>query len=232
MRILAVDTTSAHGSVALLSGSALTGMLGFSTARPEHAERLLPSMELLLKRAGSSLDEVEAFAVASGPGSFTGLRIGIAAVEGLAYTLGRPAVAVSVLEATAYRYRHRRGRLVCFLDAYRGEIYGAVYDSDGESVRLVSEPVCESPESFLDSVLLEPVELIAGSGTVSHRELLRERLPASVSVPAPSPFLAEEIARLGGERLERGEHAPLGGLDAFYIRPPEAVRNQQRARST
>ena len=232
MHLLAVDTTSAHGSVALVADDAVRGLFGLSTSRPEHAERLIPSVDYLLKRTGARLDEVEAFAVASGPGSFTGLRIGIAAVEGLAYTLGRPAVAVSVLEATAYKYRHCRGRLLCLLDAYRGEVYGAVYQSDGESVHLVGEPTCEAPEAFLEQALSEPATLVAGSGTLRHRPLLDDMLPEGVTIAKPSFFLAEEIARLGRERLLRGEHAPLGGLDAFYIRPPEAVRNRMRESQT
>ena len=229
MLVLAVDTTtttgSAHGSLALLDDHALRGAMSFRTAKPRHAESLLPSVDYLLARVEAKLDDVQGFAVAVGPGSFTGLRIGIAAVEGLAYTLERPAVGVSTLEATAFRYRHRRGLLVALIDAYRGEVYGASYRSDGESIEQASEPTCMPPKDFLDS-LSEPPELVAGNATVSYRDVLEAHLPESVTIAEPSLFIAEEVARLGTRKLEAGERAPLGGLDALYIRPSEAERSR------
>lgn len=227
MLVLAVDTTSAHGSMALLDADALRGVLAFRTAHPRHAESLLPSMDYLLAQVGVELHDVEGFAVAVGPGSFTGLRIGIAAVEGLAYSLERPVVGVSALEATAFRYRHRRGMLAAALEAYRGEVYGASYRSDGERIEPASEPTCLPPTDFLDS-LPEPPELIAGSATVRYHDVLEAHLPDTVTIAEPSLFIAEEIARLGAAELGAGKHAPLGGLDALYIRPSEAERNRAK----
>ena len=223
MLVLAVDTTSAHGSLALLDDHALRGAMAFRSAQPRHAETLLPSVDYLLARLEAKLDDVEGFAVAVGPGSFTGLRIGIAAVEGLAYTLERPVVGVSTLDATAFRYRHRRGLLVALIEAYRGEVYGASYRSDGESIEQASEPTCMPPKDFLDA-LAELPDLVAGSATVRYRDILDAHLPENVTVAEPSLFIAEEIARLGTRKLEAGERAPLGGLDAFYIRPSGGER--------
>ena len=231
MLVLAVDTTTsttttgAHGSLALLDDHALCGVMAFRTAQPLHAETLLPSVDYLLAQSEAKLDDVQAFAVAVGPGSFTGLRIGIAAVEGLAYTLDRPAVGVSTLDAIAFRYRHRRGLLVALIEAYRGEVYGASYQSDGESIQQASEPTCMPPKDFLDS-LSEPPELVAGSATVSYRDVLDANLPQSVTIAEPSLFIAEEVGRLGTRKLEAGERAPLGGLDALYIRPSGAERDK------
>jgi tRNA threonylcarbamoyladenosine biosynthesis protein TsaB len=227
MLALAVDTTSAHGSIALLDDDALRGMAGFRTAQPRHAESLLPSVDDLLAHVGAELADVDGFAVAVGPGSFTGLRIGIAAVEGLAYSLDKPAVGVSALDATAFRYRHRRGLLVAMLEAYRGEVYGATYRSDGEAIEPASEPVCMPPKEFLESIPATP-ELIAGTATVSYRGVVDAELPERVTVAEPSFFIAEEVARLGAKHLEAGQRAPLGGLDALYIRPSEAERNLGR----
>ena len=188
-------------------------------------------MDFLLVQVGAKLDDVEGLAVAVGPGSFTGLRIGIAAVEGLAYSLDRPVVGVSTLDATAYRYRYRRGILAAVLDAYRGEVYSASYRSDGESIEPESGPACLPLKDFLDSLRgsREPLELIAGSATLSYRGVLDEHLPGGVTIAAPSFFIAEEIARLGALRLDAGERAPLGGLDALYIRPSGAERNLSKA---
>ena len=108
MKILAVDTTSLAGSVALLEDDVLRGLVGFSTV-PGHAERLLPTVDSMLAGLSLSLSDLDGFAVAVGPGSFTGLRIGISTVEGLSYSTGRPVVGISSLEATAHRYRYRPG---------------------------------------------------------------------------------------------------------------------------
>lgn len=232
MLVLALDTTSAHGSMALLDGSALRGIVGFRSAQPRHAEDLLPSVDHLLARVDCALDGLQGFAVAIGPGSFTGLRIGVAAVEGLAYALDRPVVGVSTLEATAFRYRHRRGLLVAMIEAYRSEIYGAAYDSNGDSGRepleAVVEPTCMAPARFLDSLPRTP-ELVAGSGTVRYRSVIEESLPPTVTIAEPSLFIAEEIARLGARKLAAGERAPLGGLDALYIRSSDAERHLAQA---
>lgn len=224
MLVLAVDTTSAHGSVAVLDDDALLGLLAFRTAHPRHAENLLPTVEHLLEQVGVALDELDGFAVAIGPGSFTGLRIGIAAAEGLAYALERPVVGVSSLEATAFRYRHRRGVLVAILEAYRGEVYAAAYQSDGEVLQAQAEPTCMKVKDFLLSLPDAP-ELVAGTATISYREVLHDIIDPRVTIAAPSFFIAEEVARLGAAKLAAGEHAPLGGLDALYIRPSEAERN-------
>jgi tRNA threonylcarbamoyladenosine biosynthesis protein TsaB len=227
MRILAVDTTGAHGSVALLDGRELRGILGIASESPHHAENLLPSVDDLLGRLGLSLERIEGFAVAIGPGGFTGLRIGIAAVEGLAFATGRPAAGVSALEATAFRYRHLDGLLVSFIEAYRGEIYGALYRPEGGRLTLLADPVCQAPEEFLDS-LPEPPAIVAGTGTLRYRALVTSRFGETV-VAEPSFFLAEEVGRLGLARLEAGLGSPLGALEALYLRPSDAERNRGAA---
>ena len=223
---MAVDTTSAHGSMALLKDDELEGILGFRTARSRHSEKLFVSIEALLAGVEKKIEDVEAFAVAIGPGSFSGLRVGIAAVEGLAYALDRPAVGVSTLDAVAHRYRCCRGPIVALVEAYRGEVYGACYTSDGAALSPVGEPRCARPDRFLDELPEEP-ELIAGSAIATHRALLEARYPSGVTFAQPSLFIAEEVARLGANKLARGERARLGGLDALYIRPSYAQLNQK-----
>lgn len=232
MLVLALDTTSAHGSLALLDGMALRAVMGFRTAQPRHAEGLLPFVDQITTQVGATLKDIQGFAVAVGPGSFTGLRIGIAATEGLAYTLDRPVVGVSTLDATAYRYRHRRGLLVAMIEAYRSEVYGASYVSDGMSLVMASEPVCMGAGSFMESVMDSgpaPVELVAGSGVDRYRSMIEERVTGLTTLAEPSLFIAEEIARLGAGMLDAGERAPLGGLDALYIRSSDAERNLAKA---
>jgi tRNA threonylcarbamoyladenosine biosynthesis protein TsaB len=220
MKLLAVDTTSYAGSVAILDGDELRGLIGIH-AVPGHAERLLPTIDSLLRELALSLREIEAFAVAAGPGSFTGLRIGISTVEGLAYSLGRRVVGVPSLEATAYRFRYRSGLVASFLDARRGEVFAALYRADGHRLDTVFDPVCEKPERFLSRLPPGPV-LIAGSGTLTYKELLENY--TCVQAADPAFFLAEDVGRIGRDIIRAGRAARLGGLEAIYLRPSDAEK--------
>lgn len=220
MKVLAVDTTSNSGSAAILDGDVLKGYMGFSR-KPGYAEKLLPTVEQLLEELSLRLSEIDGLAVAAGPGSFTGLRIGIATMEGLAYATGRPIVGVSSLEATAYRYRYRTGFVASFLDARRKEVFGALYRTDGRELQLEIEPVCESPEKFISRLPEEPI-LLAGAGTLVYRELVCQQSDRDLQLAAPSFFLAEDVARLGSKRLRQGDTTALGKLEAIYLRASDA----------
>ena len=228
MRLLAVDTTSAHGSIAVLEGDTIRGRARFQPP-PGHAQRLLPELDRLLVSLGLSLGDVDAFAVAVGPGSFTGLRIGIASVEGLAFGTGRPVVGVSTIEATAYRYRSRGGLVAPFLDARREEVFGALFRTDGGTFSTIVAPVCERPEDFLARlarVARVPREtiLFAGGGLELYGAVVREVLGDLAELAEPVLDLAEEVGRIGRKRLEEGEAAPLGSLRAEYMRASDGEK--------
>jgi tRNA threonylcarbamoyladenosine biosynthesis protein TsaB len=178
----------------------------------------------MLSHLDLTLENLDGYAVAVGPGSFTGLRIGIASVEGLAFASGRPAVGVSALDATAYRFRHLRGLIVALIEAYRGEVYAAAYRSDGTELTPVGRPVCERPERFLDSLPERPAR-VAGTALLRHAHLISSRWDSSILAEA-SFFLGEEVARLGAAELEAGRSAKLGGLEALYLRPSDAERGR------
>ena len=217
MLVLSVDTTSVRGSVAILDDEALVASAGFVTKLPRHAENLLPQVDYLLSELGVKLRDVNAFAVGSGPGSFVGIRIGIASVLGFAYSCGRPAVGVSVLDATAYNYRHFNGDVCVMLDAYRGEVYGACYRCDGQASICVTEPVCMTPQRFVDKLPKMP-GLLVGSGSVTHRKVLKPILSENVVFTESNPFLAESVGRIAALRIEKGE---VDDPKAIYIRSSE-----------
>ncbi len=189
-----------------------------------HAQTLLPAIDRLLERGRLALASVEGLAVAAGPGSFTGLRIGIAAMEGLAFALERPIVGVSTLDALAFGYRQRGLPVAAFIDARRGEVFAGFYRSDAEA-RWHCElgPVCEAPRAFLRRLGSGPL-LIAGSAVPVYRELIRETLGAAAELGEGPLHLAQEIALLGDRALQEGRSAPLGGIQAIYLRPSDAER--------
>lgn len=217
--VLAVDTTSAFASLALLRNGRLDGIVGISYG-PNHSERLLPVLDRFLSDRGLNINNISGFAVSVGPGSFTGLRIGIAAVEGLAFATGCPCVGVSALDATAHRYRYHSGLIAVMSDAYRGEIYGAIYRSNGKAVSMVQEPTCDLPKRFVEKLPIEPI-LFTGTG-VRHIQGLERRRGEWNIIVNESYFIAEEVALIGNERLIAGEKDHLGELRALYVRPCDA----------
>ena len=203
--ILSVDTTHEYGSIAL-SGEVvpLHSPSGFAHVIYRHIRELLD-------RRGVRLDQIHCFAGASGPGSFTGVRVGLACIKGLAEAAGKPAVAVSNLEALAI-FGTAPLRAV-LLDARRGEIYGAVYDAAGRLV--VPETVGKLPE-WLASLPSGELEFISADFAA-----FSDALPAAPRVTAPRA-LAGAVARIAAVRLARAEACDPAALDANYVRRSDA----------
>jgi tRNA threonylcarbamoyladenosine biosynthesis protein TsaB len=210
--ILAVDTTSEYGSLALardgelLEEAPLHAPDGFSVV-------LYEELAELLKRHGVKLADVACFAAASGPGTFTGVRVALGCVKGLAEAMGRPAAAVSNLEAVA-RFGTGRLRGVA-LDARRGEIYGAVYDDAG---KLVTEEIVAKLGPWLEGLPAAVEEFLSNDFPL---DLKGTRFEGARVVMAPRQ-LAGVIARIAGERLARGEASDAAALDANYVRRTDA----------
>jgi len=210
--ILAVDTTSEYGSLALVrDGELLEEALLHAPA--SFSPVLYEELARLLKRHGVKLADVACFAAASGPGTFTGVRVALGCVKGLAEAMGRPAVAVSNLQAVA-RYGTARLRGVA-LDARRGEIYGAVYDEAGN---LVTDEVVAKFGPWLETLPAGVEEFLSNDLTVT---LEGTRFAGARVVMAPRQ-LAGVIARIAAERLARGEASDPAALDANYVRRTDA----------
>jgi tRNA threonylcarbamoyladenosine biosynthesis protein TsaB len=210
--ILAVDTTHEHGSLALVrAGETLGEVLlhgpeGFAHILYDHLARLL-------ERHGVNVCDVDCFAAASGPGSFTGVRIGLACVKGLAEACAKPLVAVSNLEATA---RFGGGRLrAVVIDARRGEVYGAVYDAAGlavvpETVGKFEPWLATLPEGELEFVTMDYAPALGGTRFENARVTTAPRAVAGA------------VAAIALERLREGRACDPAAADANYVRRSDA----------
>ncbi len=209
--ILALDTTSEFGSVALrchgqtVAEQTLHAPEGF-------AHLIFQAIEKLLSAAGIALDEIDCFAAASGPGSFTGVRIGLSAVKGLAEGMGKPAVGVSNLRAMS-SFGNLAHRAVV-LDARRGEVFGAVYDSN---LKIVEPEVVLKFPAWLDSLSLPSYEFIWMEGSPFRTALEGTRFAAMPQIEVPRN-LAGAVARCG----EVDEWLDPAVLDANYVRRSDA----------
>jgi tRNA threonylcarbamoyladenosine biosynthesis protein TsaB len=212
--VLAVDTTHEFGSVALAAGAeTIEELLLHAPAGFGHV--LYGHLSQLLARHGVTPAAIDCFAAAAGPGSFTGVRVGLACVKGLAEAVGKPAAGVGNLEAMA---TFGTGPLrAVVMDARRGEVYGAVFDAAG---RVVSPEVVAKFPAWLES-LPAGVEFIATDFSPFRNGLAGTRFQDVPVVTVPKA-LAAAIARIAAARWLRGELSDPAALDANYVRRADA----------
>jgi tRNA threonylcarbamoyladenosine biosynthesis protein TsaB len=212
--VLAIDTTHEHGSFALMRGDELLEELPVD-APAGFGHVLYGHLRALLDRHGVAVDAIDCFAAASGPGSFTGVRVGLACVKGLAEATARPAAAVSNLQALA---SFGGGALrAVLLDARRGDVYGAVYDA---SARIVMPEVVSKVAQWLETLPVG-VEFVASDFAVLRDALAGTRFAEAPLVTAPYA-LAGAVGRLVVARMRCGGAADPAALDANYVRRSDA----------
>jgi tRNA threonylcarbamoyladenosine biosynthesis protein TsaB len=217
MLILALDTSSAGGSAALVRDGAVVIERAGDASRT-HGERLPLELIAMLGDAGLTLAEVGAFAVVTGPGSFTGLRVGIATIQGLALAKQAPATPVSTFEALAFHARGGRHRIATWIDAHRGEVFASLYEPDGRTI--VEPPSSLAPEATLDawasSLDGDASIAFAGDGAIRYAEVIRARLGERAMMPARVPSLAAGAGLIAAADPSRAV-APHA-LFALYVR--------------
>jgi tRNA threonylcarbamoyladenosine biosynthesis protein TsaB len=220
--ILAVDTTTPDGSVALLEDGTLIAEAGAASAST-HSARLFRSVDFVLRAAGRDIRDVGAFAVAAGPGSFTGIRIGVAAVQSLAFASRKPVAPVSTLLALAVKLASGGPRLVCpLLDAKRGEIYAALFEvRKGRPVEVVPQGAYD-PDGFFARLPGRRIIAFAGSGLAANRAKLSRLARLRPRFPDRSPFIAAEVGRIGASLIRAGRGVEAASLEPIYLRRSQA----------
>jgi tRNA threonylcarbamoyladenosine biosynthesis protein TsaB len=238
MRVVGLDTASEIASVALVENGRLiaeraypdpevSGCVNAGTAKGRHAEVILPLIASLFETTAVSLNDVTGFALSIGPGSFTGLRVGLSTVKGLAYSSGVPVVGVSTLFAYAARVEDYHGFICPILDARKNEVYAALFRKSGEVIDRLTQDSITSLATVIETI--DDLEngascLFVGDGVYVHQRLLLERLGSRAIFEAPWSYwtVAATVAHLSENRFRSNDVDDLTSLIPVYLRPAEA----------
>ncbi len=222
MLTLAIDTATEVGCVCLYSSDeGLIGEVRLGTQR-RHSEKLLETVDFLLSSASISIEDLDFFTISIGPGSFTGLRVGLSTVKGLSFASGKPVVAVSTLEAFAFMMLPT-DKLICpLLDARKKEVYGAVFKQENNRlIKIVSESVAPA-EEILSAIKGETV--FFGSGALLYRDVIINYLGKKAFF-RPEPLnhpMGSMVALCGLQKAEKGEFSDPERVVPLYLRKSEA----------
>ncbi len=228
MKVLALETATLAGSIAILDD--VEGLIGEVkvSVKIAHSERLMPSIEWLLKASAVSIKEIDAFAVSIGPGSFTGLRIGLSTVKGFAFATGRPVVPVRTLDAFARTMPICRHIICPMLDARKNEVYAAFYRWDDDICTKLMPETSIKPGELLNDIH-EPV-VFMGEGAKIYKNVISDLLKTRAIFAPPSQMSpsASTVAEIAIEMIKQGVAVDPVSLTPYYIRKSEAEINWPR----
>ncbi|MGD8536230.1 MAG: tRNA (adenosine(37)-N6)-threonylcarbamoyltransferase complex dimerization subunit type 1 TsaB, partial [Candidatus Aminicenantes bacterium] len=174
-----------------------------------------------------NIQDIDGFAVAVGPGSFTGIRIGLSTVKSFSYASGKPVAGVSALKALAEKLRRSQAHLLCpVLDAKKGEIYAALFESKGDKLFEVVPQGAYSPDYFFSLLPSHRIVSFIGNGVEAYRKRIFEYFKDKARLSHRSPFIAYEIGRLGYEILKKKKGMSAAELEPLYFRKSQAEENR------
>ncbi|MBF0318562.1 MAG: tRNA (adenosine(37)-N6)-threonylcarbamoyltransferase complex dimerization subunit type 1 TsaB [Nitrospirae bacterium] len=233
MKILSIDTSGWICGAAIVDSAAgllASAALNLDAVKSSHSVHLMAIIEFILSKSGCEIRDMDAFAAVVGPGSFTGLRVGIATIKGLSYATGRPVAAVSSLEALAWNFPFAASPVCAIIDARQGEVYAAVYHwADGGFKAIEGPTLLRISDLLALGALNEGRVLFTGAGVNQYKNIIDETLGSSAIFAETdkvhiSPFV---VGTIGLKAAARGEYSP--NIRPVYIKMPLAVERLKDA---
>ncbi|MFT9057046.1 MAG: tRNA (adenosine(37)-N6)-threonylcarbamoyltransferase complex dimerization subunit type 1 TsaB [Ethanoligenens sp.] len=222
MKILAIDTSSVTASAALCEDTHLLGEV-YVHIPQTHSETLMPAVCELLRRCKTTFSEIALFAVSTGPGSFTGVRIGVAAVKGMALACGVPCVGVSALETAAWNIPFFTGTICAVMDARRGQVYNALFTSSPTGLVRRCMDRAVGLDTLLEDLPAEPVLLVGDGAELCYNAFKEHRY--CLLAPDRLRFShAGAVAALGLDAFQEKRSLTPDQLMPVYLRLPQAER--------
>lgn len=211
--ILNIETATTNCSVSLSKEGEILVLKEDYNAKYSHAESLHLFIDAVFREANLKPQNVDAIAISKGPGSYTGLRIGVSAAKGLCFSLDKPLISVDTLEALSHQVQIDCGRIVPMLDARRMEVYAAVYDQDHQQIRVIEAQIldADSFKAFLD---VGSVYFI-GNGVEKTKEIITHPNAVFIDNKLPS---ANEMGKLAYEKYKIGDLEDVAYFEPFYLK--------------
>jgi len=230
MRVLALDTSSMVASVAVVDESKLLGEITFNYKK-QHSTILLPMIDKLLKSLEIQITEVDAIACASGPGSFTGLRIGAATAKGLCHGANKPIIGIPTLDGLAFNLAYSRGIICPIMDALRDNVYTSIYRWEGDGLFKVQDYMAVHIDEIIEKLKVFNEKVIfLGDGVPVHEEKIKDELSINASF-APVHLNMQKASSIGAlalRRLQKGDLDDYLSFAPFYLRKSQAEREYDK----
>jgi tRNA threonylcarbamoyladenosine biosynthesis protein TsaB len=222
MIVLAIDTCETRGSIAVLGDNSVLQVVPH-TSTEEYSSWLLPAVDSALQFSNNTLRRVDLFATASGPGSFTGVRIGLTTIKAWSEVFSKPIVTVSRLEAVAVQSDRQAQYVASFIDAQRGQIFGALYKRAASGLTLIDQEMAATPEVFMEWVHHRAAGSdIAWISTDPHilesQPNFQARAVQRHNIQLVPPILAALIGKMAIQRARKGDVLDALSVDANYVR--------------
>lgn len=230
MKILALDSSSESATVAVLDDNKLLSEMTFNYKK-QHSVIMLPMIDECLKNTGLTIDNIDGFVASKGPGSFTGLRIGMSTVKGLAQGTKKPFITICSLDALANNLCFADGIICPIMDALRGNVYSNLYSFDNSSMSIVAkeEPQIISMDDLIEKLkALDTKIYFVGDATYKYREKLEENLDNIFFAPSHLNVVkASSLGEIGIKHLENGESDNVLSACPIYLRLSQAEREYE-----
>lgn len=234
MIILAVETSARVASVALSNDGYTLAEFTLNN-KMTHSKALMPLIEEMLNSLEFEISEVDVFAVSEGPGSFTGLRIGVSTVKAFAYTLDKPIIMVSTLEALAYNVYPNAKKVCAIMDARNNQVFGGVFKAFKERYVLEGESFAIDIEALLEKLKIQDEEVVfVGDGAILHQEVIKEKMSNLAKFPLGVNILqrASLICYLAKLYYDEGNISDAYSASPFYLRKSSAQQELEKKKGS
>ena len=228
MKVLGIETSGLVGNIAVCDGDRVVASKTYGK-NFSHGEEIVSTIELLFNEINQEPGDIDLIAVSTGPGSYTGLRVGVTCAKTLAYGLGKPVIDVPTLDVLVENVKDNSAKTICpVLDAKRKSVYACIYDRSNNESRKTTDFLIISPDSLID--ILPESTLIFGDGIAPYREIFSQKNLTIVEDEKLCIADAADVARLGLERYEQGIRCEINALAPLYLRKSEAEERLNESR--
>ncbi len=229
MLVLSVDSSYSTATCALIKDDKILAEINLNDKK-QHSVILMRLIDSILKEYEIDINDIDAFIISRGPGSFTGLRIGMATLKGLAFASKKPLISVSTLDALAYNSISFQGIICPIMDALRDNIYTCLYKNENNNLTPLIKEQCLNINELITILKEQTLPIIfVGDGVAKHKEFLQENIPNSFFAPNHSNFpKASSVGELGIKKINDGVIENIDSINPIYLRKSQAEREYEK----